>query len=432
MRDECILTLRYDEDAGQVVLEGPHEGPAGGASVSPAEGVELIFDGVDGRLSRVYFDADQSGRPGAIAPPAMAVAAALFGSAACAVIQNAACRTGTPIAVTATPETQAALSRLARLDAARVISPALDSPLWSVEAAQLATRAGLAARAVAETHRAVAALRDADDLSSSALSAAAVMVADLVEVIAPELAKRLRARVTVDPSASHSARARAVPVPDLATHGSQRGSVPQHLQCWLDPLLVPTATFQHALWPDAELTVRAETPGLVVMAELAPGAQHQAVAPCRARLVDPDSRAVLRAVPFRRLTESLVRAELAVLVPPHETWLEVVSDETRPVLSGQLHHIRRAMRWADAALSARRQSFGLADAEWIHLEALAWGRCTDDWSAAGDADRAYLAAVRQAAIYPGIAIPPEPSGWAKELASRAPLVEEPFLAESVI
>jgi hypothetical protein len=431
MTDNCVLTLDYDEDASQVVLEGPPEGSAGGATLIPATGVELIFDGVVGQLSRVFFDVGRPGPPGTIADPAMAVAVALFGPSAGAAIRNAAGRTGAPVAVTAAPETQAALSRLARLDAARIISPAPDSPWWPVEAAQLATRAGLTARAATETQRAVAALGQAHDLSRTGLSAAAEMVADLVEATAPQLAKRLRAHVTVAPSALHAERTRSAPVPEVAAHSSQRGGALQHVHWWLDPRLVPAATFQHALWPDAELTVQADGRRLTVLAELAPGAQPGLVAACRARLVDPASRAVLGAAPFRRVNASLVRAELDVAVPPRETWLEVVGDETRPVLSGQLRHMRRAMRWADAAMSARRQSFGLADAEWTRLEALAWGRCADDWSAAGDADRAYLAAVRQAAIHPGIEVPPEPSGWAKELASRAPLKEEPFLAERV-
>jgi hypothetical protein len=109
--------------------------------------------------------------------------------------------------------------------------------------------------------------------------------------------------------------------------------------------------------------------------------------------------------------------------------VEVIDDESRPVFSRELHHIRRAMRWADTALGAGRQASGLADAEWVRLAASAWGRCAKDWSAACDPDRAYLAAVRRAAICPGAVIPEEPSAWAKELAGRPLLVEEPFLAE---
>ena len=109
--------------------------------------------------------------------------------------------------------------------------------------------------------------------------------------------------------------------------------------------------------------------------------------------------------------------------------MEVVDDADRPVSSSKLHHIRRAMRWAQTALSATRQVSGLADAEWVMLAAHAWGRCADDWSAACDEDRAYLAAVRQAALCPGVTPPESSSTWAKEVAGRPLFREEPFLAE---
>jgi hypothetical protein len=87
------------------------------------------------------------------------------------------------------------------------------------------------------------------------------------------------------------------------------------------------------------------------------------------------------------------------------------------------------MRWAETALSAGRQVFGLTDAEWVRLAADAWGHCAEDWSIACDPHRAYLAAVGRAAICRGAAIPEEPSACAKEVAGRPLLVEEPFLAE---
>ena len=90
--------------------------------------------------------------------------------------------------------------------------------------------------------------------------------------------------------------------------------------------------------------------------------------------------------------------------------------------------IRRAMRWASAALRAGRRPPGPVDAEWIRTEALAWERCAADWSAAGDEDRSYLAA-RRGARYPDVPAHDPPSAWAKELAGRPLLREEPFLAE---
>jgi hypothetical protein len=148
--------------------------------------------------------------------------------------------------------------------------------------------------------------------------------------------------------------------------------------------------------------------------------------------VDPANRSDLATAPFRDLGDSRVRAEIRKRRPPHEAWVEIVDDAGRPVLSAKLRHMRRAMRWADAALSAGRQTSRLADAEWTRLTAVAWGRCAEEWAAAGDRDRAYLAAALEVARYPGVEIRSEPpSPWAKELASRPPLAEEPFLAEQV-
>jgi hypothetical protein len=77
-------------------------------------------------------------------------------------------------------------------------------------------------------------------------------------------------------------------------------------------------------------------------------------------------------------------------------WVEVVDDERRPVRGTRLRHMRRALRWADAALRAASRPAGLApgltDEQWAWLAALAWDRCHSDWTAAGDAGRAALAA----------------------------------------
>ncbi len=180
------------------------------------------------------------------------------------------------------------------------------------------------------------------------------------------------------------------------------------------------------------MTVRPERSRLGVEARLAPGADRRALATCRARLVDPVDRGVLGVASFHEFGDSLVRAEIRKRRPSREAWVEIVGDAARPVFSSKLHHIRRAMRWADAGLRAGRQSFGLADAEWTRLAAVAWGRSAKEWAAAGDHDRAYLAAAHQAAVHPGLDTHAQaPSGWAKELASRPALAEEPFLAETV-
>jgi hypothetical protein len=211
--------------------------------------------------------------------------------------------------------------------------------------------------------------------------------------------------------------------------GAQRGGEVGGPPGWLDPRLIPVGIFRHTLWPDAELTIRPGKDGIQVEARLVPGADRRVLAHCRARLVDPASRSVIGAAPFHKRRGLQVWAEIRERVPESSAWVEVVDDATRPVSSSQLHHVRRAMRWAQAALCAGRQVSGLADAQWVRLAADAWGRCAEDWSAARDPDRAYLAAVRRAAICPGVATPVEPSAWAKEVAGRPLLVEEPFLAE---
>ena len=207
---------------------------------------------------------------------------------------------------------------------------------------------------------------------------------------------------------------------DLPDAGPMTASAATSRSCtWsLDPRLIPARLFQHTLWPDAELAVRPERSRLVVEARLAPGADRRPLATCRARLVDPADRRVLGTASFHDLGDSRVRAEIRRRRPVQEAWVEVVDDAGRPVFSSKLHHIRPAMRWADAALGAGRQRFGLADARWTSLAAEAWGRSAEEWTAAGDHDRAYLAAAYQAAVYPGLDTHAEaPSGWAEELAS---------------
>jgi hypothetical protein len=97
------------------------------------------------------------------------------------------------------------------------------------------------------------------------------------------------------------------------------------------------------------------------------------------------------------------------------------------------HRIRRALRWADAALRAERAPAGLAPhsahEDWTALAAAAWERCRRDWEAAGDADRGYLAALRQAALDPRTCVPQPPSAAAAEIARQAPVGGPAYLAE---
>ena len=58
------LTLSFAPETGQVVVQGPPAGAAGAVPLVPVPGLELAFDRVDGRLSRVVVDlagADESG-----------------------------------------------------------------------------------------------------------------------------------------------------------------------------------------------------------------------------------------------------------------------------------------------------------------------------------------------------------------------------------
>ena len=427
------MTVTWDQDAGQVTLEALPEGPAGGASLSLADGVELIFDCAGGQLSRVFVAAGEAGSLPVIGEQAVAMLKRLLGSRVGTAVRQAARRHGDPIPVRGDPGALAAMSRLARLDAARLTSPMADSPLWPVEAAQLAARAGLAARVTAEARHAAAALADAAEVPSRVLAAAADAVAELVAAAEPDLASQLRdalaAAKSTDPATSARKHAKPPALPDINAEDGEDGDLDQ-LHWSLDPRLIPAGLFQHSLWPGAELTVRAERSRLDVEARLAPGADRRALATCRARLVDPVARRVVGVASFHDLGNSRVRAEIRKRRPSREAWVEIVDDAGRPVFSSRLHHMRRAMRWADAALAAGRQTFGLADAGWSRLAATAWGRSAQEWAAAGDHDRAYLAASHQAAVYPGQDSHAEaPSGWAKELASQPPLAEEPFLAE---
>jgi hypothetical protein len=435
VKDECIVTLTWDKDVGQVTLESLPEGPAGGASLIPAEGLELIFDCAGGQLSRVFVAAGEAGSPPVIAEPAAVALKNLFGPSIGMGIRQAADRNGDPLPLRGEPGTLAALSRLARLDAARLTSAMADSPLWSVEAAQLAVRAGLGVRVTEEARRAATALASNSDVSPQVLAAAADAVAELVDAAEPGLASQLRDAVAVagarEPAAGYRKHARPPALPDVGARDGLSGDLDQ-LHWSLDPRLIPAGLFQYALWPDAELTVRPERNRLDVEARLAPGADRRALATCRARLVDPADRRVLSVASFHNLGDSRVRAEIRKRRPPREAWVEIVADAGRPVLSSKMHHMRRGMRWADAALAAGRQRYGLADAQWTRAAAVAWGRAVEEWTAAGDRDRAYLAAAHQAAVYSGTETPADPpSGWAKELARRPPLVEEPFLAEKV-
>jgi hypothetical protein len=437
------LSLAHDTDVGQVTLSGLPVGAAGGASLTPVEGVELSFDCADGRLCEAIVDADQPGGEPRVGPSALAFVSRLLGADVGAALRQPGLPDGIRVAAIAQRDLMRALSRLARLDAARLTSPVAQSPLWSVEAAQLATAAKLRARAAAETRRATEMVKRAGGSAARVLAAAAPAVADLIEGTEPRLAKKLREHAPDSRAKAAAAPApppwACVPSPGAEEAGCGLGS--GRLQWWLDPRLVPTTIFQYGAWPGYELSVRAQRASLVVELQLVPGADRKALRDCRVRVVVPASRTVAAAAPLRETDTCLVCAELPSPAPGTEAWVEVVDDEDRPVLSGRLHRIRRAMRWADAALGATRRPAWLDDGQQASLATQAWERCAQDWAAAGDADRAYLAAVRRNHLSPMFSAPvlapaevgdgTEPvSDWAKQVADRPPLAEPPFLAET--
>jgi hypothetical protein len=418
------LTPSYERETGQVILEGLPAGPAGEAPLIPVSGLDLAFDRADGRLCRVVVDTDATGTDGSIAVGAQVAAMLiqLFGAHAPSAIPNPA---GAK-ALSPDPGLAGTLSSLARLDAARATSPVPPgSPWWAAEAAELAERAGLHARASTEAHRALAKLPgQLDSIHTSVLPEPATRAALAVAVIAaadePAAVTRLREVIDGRPGLL-PATPSSVPGFDVA-HEVKSLEKDQlrlgGLQWMLDPDLVPEGLFRAGLSPYSDLTVRHEgaEERVVVEATLAPDADCGALGRCLARLVDPEVRRVLAQAAFTKTAVGRVRAELQLPFPLDElseSWIEVVQDKLWPVRSAKGHLIRRALRWADAALRAERAPAGLAPhsppEDWAALAAVAWARCGRDWEAAGDADRAGQAARRQAD-------PPPPAGGPAYLA----------------
>jgi hypothetical protein len=435
------LTLACDDEASQILLEDLPAGPAGEAGLIPVDGVELLFDNADGRLARVLVDAAESADKNVAGEPALFFIAGLLGTQAATAVRKAHRWGGAPIPLRADEDKLADLSRLARLDAARSTSPFADSPGWAVEAARLAGRAGLTARAAAEARRATVELEatvagagpPADAMPAALVSA----VADVVQETDPRLADRLREHARLSragrTATAQSNRAWLAVLPHDRGDGGSTGG-PER---WLDPQTIPAGVFRYHAWPETDLTVRGAESGLRVDAAVVPTADRVALATCRVRLVDPARRAVIWAAPFQMAGCSMVSAEIPHPVPTDRSWptggawIEVVGEAGRPVHSAQLRHMRRAMRWADAALLAARTPPGPAETEWDRLAGRAWERCARDWAAARDFDRAFLAADRARALGSGISVAEPPSAWAKDLARRPALWEAPFLAETV-
>lgn len=357
--DDCVFAVSADWDAAQIVLQRMPTGAGGGASLVAVPGVEMVFDRAGGRLSRLIVDLAEL-EPG---KPATAYVRTMFGDAAVTGLRQAPLIAVERIALRAEPGTTAtlaALSRLARLRAARLTSPVPASPLWAVEAAQLVRQAGPPGRHCDGAYGAVI-----DMLTTR-----------------PLLASR-------------------PPAGSVPEDGPDRaGRTPAG---WLDPALTPPGVFRHGLSPESDLIVRDFGATLAVEALLADSAGGQALGRCLVRLVDSDARRVLATAPFRSWGQR-ARADLrapAQLNAQGAYWIEVTDDECRPVQGTRLRRVRLALRWADAALRAESRPAGLAPGltgeQWAQMAARAWDRCRAEWEAAGDPDRAYLAATRHAA-----------------------------------
>jgi hypothetical protein len=436
------LTITVDNDADQIVIEGMDTGAAGGAGLLPVEGIEMLFDRFDGRLRRLVIDPGDHD-----AVQRLELLTTLFGPAAKQLASIAAARKSLARAITPRPDVSAALSRLARLDAARATSPVPASSLWPAEAAVLAEQAGFHDRARAEARKAVAGLTGLlrEPPLPAELEGTVRAVATLAEHDEPEFAKNIANGGTDRFSGSVAEW--------LAVHGGASGgeqiespmqpSTPYaHLhgvQWLLDPGLVPAGLFAPALMPGSDLDVRpGEDPSMLqVEVRLVPGADMAALEECRVRLVDPAVKRILAVAPLARSGDR-ARATLQVPFPLSElkeTWLEVVDDERRPVRSGALRRLHRALRWADLALRAARRPAGLAPGfgaqDWAATALTGWEHARRNWEFIGDAERAYLAAAHAGVVLPRPRPHRTPSAWAAELAGLPAASENGYLAEAL-
>jgi hypothetical protein len=437
------LTLTFERESGLVIAKGWAAGVAGEAPLSPVPGLNLAFDRVDGHLCRVIMTTLENAGSISLGEEVQATVARLFGPEAVGVVADAVRSPwGASLesrVLSPEPGLAGMLSSLARLDATRATSPVPpSSPWWGAEAAELAEYAGLPGRAQAEARQARAKLaRQLDGLDTAMLPGPAARAARRVAAIhaATESAAVSRPRAALGGatgewsrrSGSRAATVPPMPVFDVAAEVESLEKDRLRLTGlnWnLDPRWVPEGLFQPGLSPYSDLFIRCEGAGGPIRAEalLAPGADYGRLSDYQIRLVDPSIRRILARGGFSA-TLSRARAELQLkfsLDELPEGWVEVGSAAPWPVSSAKVHRMRRALRWADAALRAERAPVALAPAstrgDWAAFAAAAWGRCGRDWAAAGDANRAYLAARRQAVIDSGTCIPRVPIGGPAYLA----------------
>lgn len=418
------LTPVFERETGQVILEGIPAGVAGEAPLVPVPGLELAFDRADGHLCRAVVEATADDGSFAVGQQADSILTRLFGPGALAAPSGTGAASWKQAKVLLPdPGLTAALSSLARLDAARATSPVPpDSPWWAAEAAELAERGGLRARASAEADQAVSKLlAELGSLKTlpaeavrTAIAAATIHAADDVQA-ASELGAAVKklAEHSPDRAPAGAGFDVAAEVGRLEKDSVRLGG----LHWMLDPGLVPGRLLRFGLSPHSDLSVQHDGANhqVVIQALLASDAAYETVSRCVARLVDPAVRRVLAQAAFTRAEDSRVTAELELSRPLDEVqdgWIEVVADQYWPVRSAKGHWIRRALRWADTALRAERAPAGLAPysapKDWAALAAAAWEHCGRDWEAAGDGCKAALATQRQAALDAKPCAPPPP------------------------
>lgn len=390
------VTPSFEAETGQVTLWGSSAGVAGEAFLTPVPDLELAFDRADGWFCWAIVHHVTTAESTCVGEQVAAMLTRLFGPEAPGVVRDAAMLHGRGSRGTGvlTPDLglTGTLSSLARLGAVRATSPVPpSSPWWAAETAQLAERAGL-----------------------------------------PTLAS-----VQVGPWLATPPTAPVLNVAAEVENLQKNQGRPSRLQWMLGPRAVREGPFQLGLSPYSDLVVRQGGQGQVAIeALLAPGADYGGLSAYQVRIADPEIRRILAQTSFA-VVGSRARAELQPSFPLDElpeTWIEVVKDSNCPTGSFKEHRDRRGRRWAEAALRAERTPAGLdpeaTPADWSALAVAAWELCSFDWAAAGDADRAYLALRRRAAIL-GTDIPGAPSQTAAEIAGRAPLAGPAYLAEAM-
>ena len=422
------LMLSFVPETGQVTGQGPSAGAAGSAALVPVPGLELAFDRVDGQLTAVVADLAGAGELAVedeitVDERVAAVLTRLFGAEAPALMLNVATAPGGESrgARLRSPEPglTGALSRMARLQAARVTSPLPPgSPWWAAETAALAERAGLPELALGEARQALVPLLGrlqgggTPRLPAEAVTAVRT-VAATGAAIEPGTASRLLSALE-----SHAGAGQAgppSPVGDVAAEVAAAGAGPGPAagpQWTLDPALLGAGgPFRPGLSPHSDLVVhqardRAGDCRLTVEVQLARPAEAGALSRYLVRVVDPEVGRVLAQAPLGDVpgrSPGWKRAELSVSSPRGaETWIEMAAVKTQSVRGLRGYRSRRALRWADAALRAERAPRGLAPTatagDWAALAAVAWDRSARDWAAAGDETRAGLARQRRDAL----------------------------------